>query len=81
MAEWLGKPKLKKEDLSAYFQKFPMYCRYFEDTLKPRIHVLIPTEYLEKFKKAVEKKYGNFSASNANRAIEEAALKWIDENG
>ncbi|NVM53379.1 MAG: hypothetical protein HWN66_06710 [Candidatus Helarchaeota archaeon] len=81
MAEWLGKPRVKKEDITQYFQKFPKYCQYFEDSPKVRVHIIIPTEYVEKFRKAVIKKYGNFSAGNSNKALQEVALKWIDENG
>ena len=43
--------------------------------------MIIPPEYVEKFRKAVTKEFGTFSAGNANKALQEVALKWIDENG
>jgi len=77
MSEWLGKPKLKREDLPTAFKKLPSYSKYYEESQMARVCLVIPHEILEDFQKAITKRYGRFSAGNAKRAAEEALRTWI----
>ena len=77
MSEWLGKPKLKREDLPTYFRNLPSYGKYYEESQMARICIVIPSDVLDEFQRAVTQRYGRFSAGNAKRAVEEAIRVWI----
>ncbi|MBI4361837.1 MAG: hypothetical protein HY558_01545 [Euryarchaeota archaeon] len=81
MAEWLGKPNLREEDITPFFRRFPKYVQYYVEGRWPRIIVRIPPTHLDRFRKAIEKTEGKFSAGNANKAVTRAVLQWIEQNG
>jgi len=77
MSEWLGKPKLKREDLPTAFKKLPSYSKYYAESQMARVCIIIPHQILDEFQKAVTKRYGRCSAGNTRRAAEEALRMWI----
>jgi len=78
MSEWLGKPKLERRDLPAYFRNLSFYSKYYEESQMARVCLIIPRDILDRFQRAVVKRYGAFSAGNAKRATEEALRTWIE---
>jgi len=78
MSEWLGKSKLKREDLPAAFKKLPSYTKYYEESQMARVCLTIPPEILDDFQNSVTKRFGKFSPGNAKKAAEEALKMWIE---
>jgi hypothetical protein len=81
MAEFLGKPKIKKEDISSYMRNQKIIVEYFLDEMKPKIHFTVEPEVFSSLEKALIKKYGKFSPSLVRKAAYEALKEWIDRNG
>jgi hypothetical protein len=79
MAEYLGKPRVKSEDLVTSLRNAPMFTRYFEQNHLARVYLIIPSDLLKRFQEAVTKRYGAFSAGKAKTAVEEAVRKWIED--
>ena len=80
MAEFLGKPRIKKEDISEYMQAQKTIVEYFLNEMKPRMHFVMEYETFEKLEKAITKKFGFFSAENVQKAGKEALKEWIEKN-
>ncbi len=84
MAEWLGKPRITKDDIEkvqpGLAKYFPMLTRYFIDDQKMRVTVVFPHNKADKFKKAVTKAYGSFCATNVEKAGIEALDQWIEKH-
>ena len=83
MSEWLGKPKLSREDIAEYQpsmeELFPLLVRYFVDDQKFRMTAVLSYDIFESFKNEVIEKYGKFTSKEINEALEEAIKKWIDK--
>lgn len=80
MAEFLGKPRVTKEDISSYMRDQSLLVEYFVDEMKPKIHLSVDHETWADFERALEKRYGKFSPSNVQKAAREALEEWIQRN-
>ena len=80
MAEFLGKPGIKREDISEYMRDQDTIVEYFLNEMKPRMHFVMEHETFAKLEKAIEKKFGFFSAENVKKAGQEALKEWIEKN-
>ena len=80
MAEFLGKPRIKKEDISEYMRNQETIVEYFLNEMKPRMHFIMEHETFEKLEKVIVKKFGFFSAENVRKAGQEALKEWIERN-
>jgi len=84
MSEWLGKPKIREEDIEEYQPMLPKYfpalTKYFVDNLKFKIHINLEHDFAEKFKKVVEKLYGDVTPLNVRKAATAAFEKWVEDN-
>jgi|GEM_PF-1501959 len=82
MSEWLGKSNITEEDIQAsqptISRHFPMLTRFYVDNQKMRLVVPLPREKALKFRDAVIKKFGSFSAMKVREAANEAIEKWIE---
>lgn len=82
MSEWLGKPRIDKEDIEksipSYIKYFPMLTRYYVDNQKMRINLSLPYEKGDVFKSAIIKTYGSFNPTNVRKAAMEAITNWIE---
>lgn len=83
MSEWLGKPKVSKEDIEEYqptlVKDHPSLVQYYIEDQKFRVTITFPHELFDDFKKVVLREFGEFTADKARRAVEEAIKKWINE--
>ncbi len=79
MAEWIGKPKRRLEEMEPYWERSTVITEFFLNAKRPRVLVVIPHELFDEFKKAITKKYGSFSAPNMQRASSEAIKDWISK--
>ncbi|NVM04894.1 MAG: hypothetical protein HWN67_21415 [Candidatus Helarchaeota archaeon] len=84
MSEWLGKPRVSKEDIDEYqpslVKSFPSLIKYYEDNQKFRLTLIFDHPLFDSFKKIVEKKYKKFTRFEADKAIMEAIEEWISKN-
>ena len=84
MAEWLGYPKLKKEDiekLSPYFTRFQKHeAEEFVRIRMGRVVVLFDHEFYQEFLDAVRKRYGDIAHHHVNGAALEAIKEWVQKN-
>lgn len=80
MAEWLGKPRPKLEEMAQYFRETPYVADELLKEKLPRVQVIIPEELKMKFFKAVEKRFGAIKPIYIHQAAQEAIIKWIEEN-
>lgn len=83
MSEWLGKPRLRREDVGAthpsLVKDFPTIADYFVEDQKPRVQITLEPEFHEQFKKKVEEKYGEYTADTARSAVAEAVRQWTGD--
>ena len=83
MSEWLGKPRITKEDIiksqPSMEEFFPSLVKYYVENQKYRVVVPFERENYELFKKAVIEEYGKFTPNETKEAIEEAILLWVAE--
>ncbi|MEM3565099.1 MAG: hypothetical protein QXS27_05410 [Candidatus Jordarchaeaceae archaeon] len=79
MAEWIGKPRRRIEEMEPYWGRSPVLAEFFINAKKPRVSLVIPYELFDEFKEAITKKYGSFSAPNMQRAASEAIRDWISK--
>ena len=81
MSEWLGRPRLRKEDIEKWqpslVKHYPTLTRYFVDTQKLRLTLVLEHEDADKFIAAVKKKYGKMTPSNAQKALREAVKLFL----
>lgn len=80
MAEFLGKPRITKEDISGYMQDQSIIVEYFVDEMKPKIHLSVDYDLWADFERALAKKYGKFSPLNVRRAALEALQEWVQRH-
>ena len=78
MAEWLGKPKATKKDLSPYFRNLKTLADTLVEDRLPRIVITLDLELSPKFFQAVKKKYGSVTPTNVQKAGCEAIKKWVE---
>ncbi|MHA1265972.1 MAG: hypothetical protein ACTSRS_12140 [Candidatus Helarchaeota archaeon] len=83
MSEWLGRPRIRKEDIQKYqptfVENFPTLAKYFEDNQKIRITLVLDYEFGDKFIELVKNKYGKATPSTIHLAADEALKKWVEE--
>jgi hypothetical protein len=83
LAEWLGKPEPKEEDIPKYLRDMGSYAKfiiqYFLETMYPMLQIRLSPEQFKKFEEAVVKKFGKYSPFNARAAGLEAVEKWAKE--
>ena len=84
MSEWLGKPRVSKEDIEEYqpsfVKMFPNLVKYYVENLKFRMTITFEHPLFDAFKEIVEKKYDKFTRFVAEKAIIEAIEEWINKN-
>ena len=80
MAEFLGKPRPTKEDISSYMRDQSIIVEYFLDEMKPKIHLTVDHDLWAEFEHALVKKYGKFSPMNVRKAALEALEEWVRKN-
>ena len=84
MSEWLGRPRLKKEDIEKWqpslVKHYPTLTRYFVDTQKLRMTLVLEHEDADKFIAAVKKKYKKMTPANAQKALMEALNAWVEKS-
>lgn len=79
MSEWLGKPKVRPEELPEYWRRRPGAVRHFVDNQKPRLYLTLELEDYMKFEQAVQKRYGSTSVFKIAEAGVEAIKKWSED--
>lgn len=79
MSKYLGKPKVKKEDIPTFFHEYENVVKYFVDADKPRVVVILSHDQFEEFETAVLKRFGSISFSKIQQAATEAILRWTKE--
>lgn len=83
MSEWLGRPKIRKEDIKKYqptfVENFPTLAKYFVDNQKVRITLVLDYDFADKFLELVKKKYKKATPTTIHLAAEEALKKWVQE--
>lgn len=81
MSEWLGKPKLRRSDVQAthpsLVKDFPSIADYFVEDQKFRVTVTLEPDETDRFRGAVEKRFGEFNADTARRGAQEAVRQWL----
>lgn len=80
MAEFLGKPRPTREDVSSYMRDQNVLVEYFLDEMKPKIHLTVEPELWGEFESALVKKFGKFSPVNVQKAAQEALREWVEKN-
>jgi hypothetical protein len=80
VSEWLGKPRIKKNDMAKIFQEFPQATRWFVNERKARILTILEPEESERFFAAMKKKYGKINPFVVEKAAKEALLAWVEAN-
>ena len=78
MAEWLGKPKATKEDLTPYFRNLKTLADALVEDRLARIVITLDLELSPKFFQAVKKKYGSITPFNVEKAGNDAIKKWVE---
>ena len=83
MSEWLGRPKIKKEDIKKYqptfVENFPTLAKYFEDNQKLRVTLILDYDFADEFMAVVKKKYDKVTPTTIHLAADEALKKWVQE--
>ena len=83
MSEWLGRPRIRKEDIEKYqptlVENFPTLTKYFEDNQKLRITLVLDYDFGDKFIELVKKKYGKATPATIHLAADEALKNWVKE--
>lgn len=83
MSEWLGKPRIDKEDIEKYqpsfVENFPTIAKYFVDAQKLHLTIVFDYDFRDKFVEKVKKKYGNATPKTLHEAAEEAIKNWIEK--
>jgi hypothetical protein len=78
--EWPGFPGLKKEDIKQeYWQVNPWTALSMQENLKARIVVKFTVDEIRELKSVVEKRMGEASADNLEKAAKDAILAWMKE--
>lgn len=81
MSEWLGKPKPRLEDIQAthpsLVKDFRSIAEFFPEDQKFRVTLTLDHDEMEKFREAVEKKFGGFTADTAREAVRQAVRNWL----
>lgn len=84
MSEWLGKSKIKKEDLDKDFPSlnkfFPMLGKFYVENQHLRIVLPLDDDIAEKFKATLIKKFGKVTPTTVRRGAFEAISDWIDRS-
>jgi hypothetical protein len=82
MAEWLGKPEPKEEDIPKYLRDMGKYAKfiiqYFLETMYPMLQIRLTPDQFKKFEEAVVKRFGKYSPFNARAAALEAVQNWAE---
>jgi hypothetical protein len=79
MAEFLGKPKVKLEEIAESFRIRPMTSQYYINEKKARLMLTMDYDLSDKFFAAVTKKFGRVNIFTVEKAAKEAVEKWIKE--
>ena len=77
--EWIGYPDLHIEDIQhESFQTTKLIAQSLVDNRKGRIHLLLEHDAYQRFLAAVRKRFGNTSAFNVEKAVQEAIKTWTE---
>ena len=81
MSEWLGLPRIKKEDIKkwqpTFAENFPVLTKYFVDDQKLRVTIVMNYEMAEKFINKVKSKFKKAVPSTIHKASLEAIEDWL----
>lgn len=77
--EWLGYPDLRPENIQhESFQETRHIVQALVDNRKGRIHLLLEQDAYQRFLKAVQKRFGNISVFNVEKAAQDAVNAWTE---
>jgi hypothetical protein len=83
MAEWLGKPEPREDDIPKYLRDMGPYAKfiiqYFLETMYPMLQIRLTPDQFKKFEEAIVKKFGKYSSFNARAAALEAVQEWAEK--
>ena len=82
MSEWLGKPRIEKEDLSKWMLEhayFGSMARWFLDVNKVHVDLILPDEVVKKLEEKMTEKYGSISAGNLRRICIDAIKEFTEK--
>jgi len=83
MSEWLGRPRIREEDIKKYqptlVENFPTLTKYFVDNQKLRVTIVLDYDFGDEFVEVVKKKYGKVTPTTIHQAVDEALKKWVKE--
>ncbi|NVM04271.1 MAG: hypothetical protein HWN67_18230 [Candidatus Helarchaeota archaeon] len=81
MSQWLGLPKIKKEDIEkwqpTFVENFPVLAKYFVDDQKLRVTIVMEYDMADKFIAKIKKKYKKAVPSTIHKAALEAIEDWL----
>jgi len=80
LAEWLGFPDLKKEDIAADYLREKFLGEDLVRTKKGRIVVIMEQDVYQEFLAAVKKRFGDISHHHVNGAALQALKEWAAKN-
>ncbi|MHA2270214.1 MAG: hypothetical protein ACXACI_00015 [Candidatus Hodarchaeales archaeon] len=80
MSEWLGKPRIKKEDMTKIFQEFPHATEWFVNERKTRLVTILDPDEGQRFFAALKKKYQKVNPFIIEEVARKAILAWIEAN-
>ncbi|RLG50807.1 MAG: hypothetical protein DRN96_06790 [Thermoproteota archaeon] len=77
MAEYLGYPRLKREDITSPFLRESLLGEALVKTRMGRVVVIFDHIEYQRFLSAVKAKYGSISHRNVNEAAKAAIMEWV----
>jgi len=80
LAEWLGFPDLKKEDIAADYLREKFLGEDLVRTKRGRVVVIMEEGAYQEFLAAVKKRFGDISHRNVNGAALQAIKEWSAKN-
>jgi len=80
LAEWLGFPDLKKEDIAANYLREKFLGEDLVRTKRGRIVVIMEQDTYQEFLAAVKKRFGDMSHDHVNGAALQAIREWTAKN-
>ncbi|MFQ5978482.1 MAG: hypothetical protein ACE5OZ_10180 [Candidatus Heimdallarchaeota archaeon] len=80
MSEWLGKPRIKKEEMTKIFQDFPHATRWFVNERKARILTILEADEAQRFFATVKLKFKTINPFVIEEVAKQAILSWIEAN-
>ena len=77
MAEYLGYPRLRREDITSPFLRESLLGEALVKTRMGRVIVVFDHSEYQRFLNAVRLKYGSISYRSVNEAAKAAIMEWV----